>query len=214
MGNPKFQIDDVLIRPYQEKDLDTVVALFSDAFRPVDHLFFEVNLAFFRKQLRPDSALVAEASEKVVGFGTYFPLGHSQDLFSHFQYIIRISQNPHLESILREQQEYDQPMLGGEVVVEFFENDITQGESQLKNTDLYLSELVVDPSFRGRGIGPKITEEEIKLASQASVAIAMCWDGEGRASFRMYRKLGFEPLLRLGPTYPDGNSATYVGKRL
>lgn len=62
-------------------------------------------------------------------------------------------------------------------------------------TTLYIAELVVEASFRGKGLGRKLMKEALLQAENGGyrqVAIRV-WD-ENRAALQLYRSLGFETI--------------------
>ena len=75
----------------------------------------------------------------------------------------------------------------------------------------------VRSDYQREGVGTQLLEAAVEDAQQknASSLYALCWKGEGGASFRLFARLNFETLITFRRSlYADGSSATLVVRNL
>ena len=116
----------------------------------------------------------------------------------------------YLESWLLENQKQK----GGEIVLEFYDNEFTQNSFRWNKGDIFLCELVVHPDFRRRGIGEQLARERIGIAKRLGSSAVYLSCQLGRHSIPLYRKLGFSQIIKWGPVYGNGSAALEMGKLL
>jgi len=215
---PLIMTTPYIIGACREHQLDAVRSLARVGF----HVgFTEKGLQGVLKDLEEIQArghlLVATMEDTPVGFAGYDFL--RDDLETKEDYIQRqldYSRHRDQKEWLREERREIQEMYGcGEVLVEYFENPFTVTEDiNTRDEDMVLTHLVINPLFQRKGIGQALTEARINIAREehASVVYVNCWD-RGSIS-RLYEKLKFHSIIRLGPGYCDGSPLRMLGLSL
>jgi hypothetical protein len=158
---------------------------------------------------KPETTVVA-VDGGVVGFGLHVPFSEFQGPYNLSNCLLYSRDparyRPNLKRILTEQgllkNEGDFVFEGFDTSDEY-DNVFTRGNFGLNSKDTAFDGVAV--LKKRRGIGRQLTEERIKKSEQrGSRAIyALCMDGGDRAPYHMYTDLGFLPILRFGPSYPD-----------
>lgn len=207
-------LEDVLIRSYKEEDKDALLDIYKEAFSGATAGNLALAVDLFKDYLKLGRAVVAEYDGEIVGFGCYIKVCDKQFLSRDIGRVIWYSQRPSSEKMLRDFYECEKKRTGGEVVVEFFDNELTRRDIKLMEEDIFFSSLAVRADFRGKGIGRMIIEDRIRRVKEegASKIFVSCW--EGGYSSNLYRKLEFSLLIRLDPYHNDGNAVSWVAKEL
>ncbi|MBI2662162.1 GNAT family N-acetyltransferase [Candidatus Woesearchaeota archaeon] len=199
---------ELLIRNVRENDRGEINSLYDYCFREG---YDTKELEEVRKELDTQRIIVAEFDSRVVGFGSYIPLARSSSLYRDVENVLwhaRSKGKDFLENYFRKQQ---QRIGKGNVVVEFYDTLFTQQEIKVEENDFYLACLAINPQFRRRGIGEIITRTRIRRAQEegAGRIYVDCY-GNSRVS-ELYIKLGFQPIINVGPVYNDGASLCSMG---
>ncbi len=81
--------------------------------------------------------------------------------------------------------------------------------------EVYLSNIMVTPRRRRAGIGAKILQKVIMWAAEKRArVIALDVDTANEAAVRLYTKLGFEIVQRRKSSYPKGEDAFVMRKKI
>ena len=194
---------------FRKRDLDEVLALHEIAFASIDEPKFQ---EWLREDLKARKAFVARLEDYVIGFASYTFMKDDSYSKRNIQFALGWARDKANEPQLLKLMERRQEELGkGEASAIIYENELTKGNIDVLGIDMYLSELAVHPKFRWRGIGKALTRERIRLAKElkSSAIYVNCW--EGNTVSKMYEKLGFLPILRMGPEFKDGSAEKEMG---
>ena len=197
--------------------------------RDVEWLYFNGFSEIFRDRIKKNfkhskshKFIVAKIGENVVGFGSYCFSRDDLDLSTSSVSEIKAVHNNDIDQIKKD-IENRISLIGynKDSSAELYDNDATRylsdkilTEITRSEGDFYLTNMVVSPNFKRRGIGKRLAEERIKIAQEAGSKMAYVSCIEGRYSLAVYQKLGFSPVIRLKPGYPDGSAAIRLIKIL
>ncbi len=203
----------IQIHEYKESDPDRVQALFYDTFFPIfGKEAYPSLLTEFRNDASAGRVFVALSSGDVVGLACYVLLEDDSVTKVNLERDLAWAKDRRNESALVGFLKQKQAELGkGEVIVQFYENAFTRDEVVVQDKDMYFSALAVHPDYRSKGIGEALTKKRIEIAKEkgSSAIFVHCWEG-GHVS-RLYEKLGFLPIIKDGPTFPDGAAKKVMG---
>ncbi|MDP3990449.1 MAG: N-acetyltransferase [archaeon] len=211
-------IEEVVIEEVQENDWGDIRWLYFNGFSTI---FGDKTVQNYNHSRRQNH-LVARIGQCLVGFGSYCSGSDDLDLSMRSFSELKAVHDCDKDRINKFLQGYVEMIrYGGEVSVELYDNEVTQSLSNrdlaeiiIRGQDFYLTNLVVSPRFQRRGIGKKLAEERIKIAKKSGSKIAYVSCIEGRHSLSIYQRLGFSPVIRLKPGYPDGSAAVRLLKIL
>jgi len=195
-------IEKLLIRKAREKDRGEINLRYDYCFREA---YTEKEREEGRKELDTQRVIVAEFDNRVIGFGSYIPLALCPSLQRDMENILWYAQ---VKDILKDYLRRQQQCIGKvEVVVEFYDTLFTQQEIKVQENNFYLACLAVNPRFRKKGIREVITRVRIRLAQEegARRLYVDCYGHSNKVS-GLYAKLGFQPIIKVGPIYNDGAS--------
>ena len=99
-------------------------------------------------------------------------------------------------------------------MIDFFDNEFTNGKFLPTSKDVYFDSLFVDETYQGRGIGTVLVKEQIRLARELGAPTIYVSCVESSPVVNIFKKLHFLPLLRTGPSYANGSAALEMGIRL
>lgn len=199
-------IDDLIIRDSKKTDWDIIKSLYQTEWGQKSECYSD-------KIIEKEQVLVAELEGKAIGFGSYVFLGNCSEINGLVNGALRHARNrdkTYLGGWLLENQEQD----GGEIVLEFYDNEFTQNSFKGNRDDMFLCELVVHPDFRKRGIGEQLAKERIDIAKRLGSSAVYVSCQLGRYSISLYQKLGFSSIIKWGPVYGNGSAALEMGKLL
>ncbi len=139
----------------------------------------------------------------------------SESTSYYVQRKIKLSTTPerreeHFEEYQRRADKYGK----GKVVVEYYESDFGLNVPPVQSDDFYLQTMVIDKRFRGQGFGHVMLDRflyELKLLDGRRI-FSDCLEGSG--SEHLFKKHGFQPLARFGPTHQSGQSSLFVARYL
>ena len=211
-------IENLVIGEIQEKNWRDVEWLYFNGFSEIFRDRIKKNF----KYVKSHKFIVAKIGENVVGFGSYCFGRDDLDLSTHsFSEIIAVHNNDKDRINMRLGDYVSGIGYSGEISAELYDNDATRylcgkilADIIISGRDFYLTDMVVSPHFQRRGIGKRLAEERIKIAQETGSKIAYVSCIEGRYSLAVYEKLGFSPVIRLKPGYPDGSAAIRLIKIL
>lgn len=171
------------------------------------------NTEQFQEQLTRNHVLVASIGSKVAGFAAY-DFARDDDYYKNYFLRRQLSyaRNRDQQGFLLKQLRELQPEYGREAFIEYFENVFTLTEKiDVHDEDMILTHISVVPDFRRRGIAQALTEARLRIAKTEGAAAAYvdCWEG-GPIS-KLYEKLGFNSIIRAGPSYHDGSAMRLMG---
>jgi len=209
-------IEQVVIEEVQENDWSDIGWLYFNGF---SNIFGDKTVQNYNHSRRQNH-LVARIGQCVVGFGSYCSGSDDLDLSMRSFSELKAVHDRDQDKLYASLQHYvDAIIYDGEVSVELYDPEVTKSLSNrylaeiiLGGQDFYLTNLVVSPQFQRRGIGKQLAEERIKIAKKSGSKIAYVSCIEGRHSLSIYRRLGFSPVIRLKPGYPDGSAAVRLLK--
>lgn len=209
----------IIICDYEPKYREQFLSLHRETVLPVDTAS-HYEQSQVEERLRSLRTVVAVKAQELLGFcigGQIEKHSLYADGTSYRDSLQRMLDWAHtselrsqLEALMNEKQED----VGGKVVVHFYDNDFLRGMQEVRDSDYALTDLAVFPKYRRRGVGTALLRREIDLAKESGAAVILgeCWQG-GRVA-RLMRRLGFCPIIEVGPMYDDGNAAKYVGRVL
>ncbi len=204
----------IIIRPYQDTDKVQVMPLYRSCFKEYDGPYFEEKEGKFSALLSPHNTVVAAEGDIIVGLGTYATIAEDQMKEQIETTLYWARRKSDRDDALLDYCKDVQTEFGGEIVIDFFDNEFTNGTFPLHDDDVYIDNLCVDQRYRRRGIGSKIIEERIRRSRQQGATMAYVACAESSPSVTIFRKLSFLPLLRLGPSYANGSAALEMAMRL
>lgn len=211
-------IEDMVIGEIQDEDWRDIEWLYFNGFSQILGDRIKKNFKYSKGK----KFIVAKRGKCVVGFGSYCFGRDDLDLSMRSFSEIKAVHNKDRDGIKTHIENYVNGIgYNGEISVKLYDNDATRylsdlilAEMIISGGDFYLTNMIVSPFFQRRGIGKCLAEERIKIAQEAGSKIAYVSCIEGRHSLAVYQKLGFSPVVRLKPGYPDGSAAIRLIKIL
>ena len=170
------------------------------------------NYNQLKEQLARGHILVAVLDREIAGFAGYdFAEDNPEHKEMYLEIMLYHARNPEQKETLLEHFRERQKEYGGEVVLEYFSNFFTQPDLKIRDADMNLTHLSISPKWRRKGIGEALTKKRIEIAQKkcSSAIYVHCWEKNGIV--QLYKKLGFLPIIRGGPTYADGSPMTFMG---
>lgn len=204
------------IRTFQEKDRTEVLELYRTFAPIVDGLEYGRSLKYFEKALISSRVIVAESESKVIELASYMFASEDQEMkkdhINCLYYGRKLKEgDEESKKILEDFYQENKLDFGGDFVMECYDNEFTQNEIEIKDSDTFFNNIIVLEKFRQNGIGTELIKKRIQIAKEndSSAIYADCWEG-GNVS-RLYDKLGFIPIIKGGPFYADGNAVKVMG---
>ena len=198
------------------KDLDSLLSLHEKTFLPIDgQEQYEESKQSFTKTINNDRVLVARVNHNFVGFAAFDLMGENLKAKKSTQSaLFWASSQVNYPALSQYAVRRFDEIKKGEIVVEMYTNNATSSHIKVRNHNLYFSELVVIDEYRRQGIGRALTLKRIEQAEiLKSQAIYVSCYGGGFVS-KIYERLGFIPIIKLGPFYNDGHAITEMVKFL
>lgn len=183
-----------------------ILSLNQDAFADT----LDKDTSDIKEELKSGRLIVAFQNKSIIGFMGYTFLSKDQKTKRE----VELGLDPSNIDAFRKYYGEIAEKLGCKAVVEYFENEFTQGEIGPVDNGVCLENLVIRKKFRMMGVGTEIAKVGIELAIEHEKNLAFCQCGERRGSEELFLKLGFYPILRTGPMYDDGSSVLLMGKLL
>jgi GNAT superfamily N-acetyltransferase len=205
-------VEGLVVRNYENKDLEEILKIHCNTFLPINgEKEYQKSLERFKTQLKSSLVIVAEYEERVVGLGAYILLKEYPDIVEKVKLSLNLAQNYEEKYLHYTQMRTRQSIGKGRIVVDLFENQFTQPDFELNENDFYFTDLTIHANYRKMGIGSELILHRIKIVKElgARAIFVDCWGGD--KVHQLYEKNGFLPIIRLGPTYNDGNASTTMG---
>ena len=186
-----------MIRKFAIDDFEEVLTIHKICFESFSFDYGKY-MDTYKKFFSAERTYVAEADNKIVGAACFSLLNDSfqieDGLKNRLEYYILGINNPVYTTKIFEP--YQHPF------------------STINDSDIVNTSCFVLPEYRRRHIGMRLTLERILRAKECGSAQVFvdCW--EGGNSSKLYSSLGFIPIARKGPSYPDGSCAIIMGKKL
>ncbi len=205
----------LILRPFEERDRKRIEELYTFAFSSYDGPEFPKRLAALQFKLTPETTLVALEDQLVVGGAMHFPLSEGSDAMDNVEATLQWArEKKDVDGKLMDYCREYQADFGGEIVIDFFDNEFTNGTFPPSQNDLYFDALFVDEKYQGRGIGTTLVKEQMVLARKRDAPAIYVSCVESSSVVNIFKKLHFLPLLRTGPSYANGSAALEMGMRL
>ncbi len=205
----------LILRPFEERDRERIEELYTSAFSSYDGPEFPRRVAALQSKLTPETTLVALVDQLVVGGAMHSPLTEGSYVKNNVERMLPWArEKKDVDGLLMEYCRENQEKFGGEIVIDFFDNEFTNGTFPPSQNDLYFDALFVDEKYQGRGIGTTLVKEQIKLAQEQDASTIYVTCVESSPVINIYKKLHFLPLLRTGPAYANGSAALEMAMRL
>ena len=206
---------DISLNFYDWGHESKIIKLYSDTFSEV---FLDSMEEHISRLIRESKNIIMALKEKeLIGFGNFvqlheFPI--DKESLENALYWAQHNNKEDRDYLEKYYGECCDKFKRGQVVVEYFENRFTEENKKVLEKDIYFSNLVVHPNFRGQGIGNLLAKKRISIAKKrnAQTIYVDCLENSGAEN--LYLKLGFNPIMRTGPTYPNGYSSLLMGLEL
>lgn len=200
----------MIIRPISERDFDAMLEIHKVCFQAIAYDYVKYEQAY-RDFFVPDTTSVATIDGHVVAFTSRVFFEQGPLALPEQKEIIE----DYLEANVTRLEKRNRDMgVTENITLEAIPNEFSSSGYCVKGTDADLVSIGVLPAYRGRGIGRVLLQDSLRIAQEhgSTVVFASCW--EAGYSPALFLSLGFTPIARITPAYPDGSSALFVGKRL
>lgn len=206
------------IREFDGRHESAILDLHKQVFGAVLPGHYNDNIRIRAKSiLHKGRSAIAVDGRQLVGFGLSASVGNMPvcqggteraDLEVWLARAKAPQQSEQLEEMLSEQR-------GHRVSVRMYSNQFIRSTDGIATNDWDLDGLAVLPEYRGQGIGKLLTKKRLEFAQdENAAAVYSTLHLTGKGIGQLYTHLGFSPLLKITPSYPDGSAAKYVGKKL
>ena len=206
------------IREFDGRYESAILDMHKRAFGLVDmKSYSEDTLTRVRDILQKGRSAIGVDGRRLVGFGLSASIdkmperngmSHKDHVNNWFGWAKVPGQSGQLENMLAKLRKHT-------VLVGTYSNPFIHSTNGVSKNDWYMDGVAVLPERRGEGIGRLLTEKRLEYAQdEGAAAVYATLHLAGRGIERLYTHLGFSPLLKITPAYPDGSAAKYVGKKL
>ncbi|MGV8152198.1 MAG: GNAT family N-acetyltransferase [Candidatus Nanoarchaeia archaeon] len=203
----------IIIRDYKNNDKEKLIGIWSEAFRSPTSYNFQKELKEFYNSLNPKEITISELEGKVNGFVKAIELKKQESLLDYLNNIINLAIQKDKDT-LKYFQEGFASIHGGKVEVNIHKNPYNLRLNCLTKNDILISEIAVDKSMQGKGIGKRLLRRSLEksITKNAKYYITCCWNGS--YSKELFTRMGFKPIVTLRPVYLDGESGTDMIKKI
>ena len=201
---------DIIYRSCASEDREDLSGIHSEIF---GH-FEDKENPYFNRALDLGSILVAVHDRTIVGYAAYLPVSESgfrfrSGLLTSLYYAKGMIKRRKTMRLL----ERTRKRLGkGEVILEHFDSEFTGADFTVNPCDLNIALLGVRHDYRNRGIGKELMKGVIAIAKGEGKLAAYIRSFDAYIGF--YTGIGFKPIVREGPYYPNGDPSTLMGMLL
>ena len=169
------------------------------------------RLTTFQKELEDGRVLIANLEKRIVGFAAYDFVSENNSIKNQLAF----ARDRECEESLRQYLKGNKEKYGGEIIIEYFDNEVTNSENNVFcDEDMLITSVYTIPDFRRQRIAKALTTQEIKIAKNngSKRIFVNCY--QGSEASKLYEKLGFLPIIKTGPNFFDGSSLTLMGKNI
>tara|TARA_Y100000310_G_C20554396_1_gene749793 strand:- start:563 stop:1186 length:624 start_codon:yes stop_codon:yes gene_type:complete len=203
-------MDDIKIIRSKKEYKGELLRLHKEGFSHLGEIEYSALVENFDNNLNLGEVMIALYNHKVIGFQLFVELGDNQSIKEDLESKLYWAQHPERKKDLIDYyQKIANQGQGGSAIVKYFINQFTNKKFQLNDQDTYLDALVVDPKYRQKGIGAKLTKKTIESKTNDNSIYVDCLQDSGTES--IYSHMGFKPIIRLGPTHISGHSSLMMG---
>lgn len=200
------------IIPYKKKFQAEILELHKIGFCHLGKKDYSILRKEIENSLDIGDAVMAMHDGQVVGFESFQTIQVDPSKKEHIESKLYYAQHREYEDYIKDHyQKYAVENGVGQVVVEYFHNIFTQEKIKVFDNDYYINAIVVHPDYQKRGIGQMIITETISISNKNDVSTLYVDSIEKSGSESLYAKMGYLPIIRLGPTHHDGSSSVLMG---
>ena len=169
---------------------------------------YKPYLEQFEHNIKRDFVYITVSNDQVVGTISKIPFKDDPSRFESVLDLLYWARTPKVKNKL----EHFLKRQPGQTKLVYYQNVLTKDHELIPDgRDVYLSDLVVAEELRRKKIGTALVNYVLNL-DNSKMAFSDCYSYGPLA--KMFKKTGFLYLLTESPMYPDGSSATFVGKIL
>jgi len=212
---PIFPLDKIVVRPYEQRDRERVLAIHDGAFRSVAGESYEKSFQRpFGRRLTTEGTLIAEMDGNVLGFVT-------QQRMDTINYLGLIN----LIHTLTCAEHKDPTRLNEEVAMRR-RQDKTKEETYVHFGKISPSVLLIQPEtllgtdfavalqYQDRGIGTLLATKALQRAREQKVPMVLAQAIAESSTVNICLDLGLEEIVTYGPYYANGENTTILGMNL
>ena len=198
----------VIIRPYEPRDLEALLRMQETTWNGV---VFDItqHTHVTGEYASPYTMVVAEEDGLFIGYGGRLKLENEPSITWHCSECLAV-EDTWLSRKAYLTKQGVASVFFGEVYLPSTLTFHTKISLKPGPSDVYMTDMIVDPLYRQRGIGTQLVKARVERSIKEGAHALFVDCREGSASRKIYSSLGFIPVLSKKPHYLDGSGMTFM----